>query len=177
MERVNEEWRDIQGFENYQVSNMGNVRSKERVVTQKGHKNNYKRIMKSCLLKPRKQNSGYLIVWLSVNGKSKPYTIHRLVAKAFLAMSDGEVNHKDGDKTNNFVGNLEWVSRSEHIIHSYEKLGRKKSMNKRVLCVETGEVFDSMADAERVKGIPRRSICHVLHGRNKTAGGYTWKQK
>lgn len=172
-----EEWRDIQGIENYQVSNIGNVRSKERVITQKGHKNLYKRVMKSCLLKPRKQNSGYLVVWLSIDGIVKPYTVHRLVAETFLGKKDGDVNHIDGNKTNNSICNLEWVSRSKNIIHSYEKLNHKKPNNKRVVCVETGEVFDSMADAERMKGIDRHSISHVINGRNKTAGGYTWKQK
>lgn len=179
MKRVElvEEWRDIQGLENYQVSNIGNVRSKERVITQKGHKNTYKRVMKSCLLKPRKQNNGYLVVWLSVNGTVKPYTVHRLVAETFLEKTDGEVNHKDGNKTNNRIYNLEWVSHSKNIIHSYEKLNHKKPNNKKVVCVETGEVFDSMADAERMKGINRHSIGHVINGRNKTAGGYTWKQE
>ena len=64
-----EEWREIKDYPNYEVSSLGRVRSKDRLVGQFGHKKNYTRIMKGKVLQPRKQNAGFLVVWLSVEGK------------------------------------------------------------------------------------------------------------
>ncbi|MBQ8969222.1 MAG: NUMOD4 motif-containing HNH endonuclease [Bacteroidaceae bacterium] len=178
MERIElyEEWRDIQGFENYQVSNFGNVRSKQRIIIQKGHKNYFKRVMKSKVLISRKQNSGYLVVWLSVDGVVTPHTVHRLVANAFVEKISGKdfVNHIDGDKTNNNASNLEWVTKSENLEHDYRVLGHRHN-SRSIVCVETGERFPSIREAGRKMNINPICIGHVLSGRNKRAGGYTWK--
>ena len=169
-------WKDVVGYPNYEVSNMGQVRSKERMIEQKGHTNNYTRIMKSRLLRQCKQNGGYHLVWLSNNGQSKPYTVHRLVATAFLPaqVNKNDVNHKNGDKTDNRVENLEWCSRSENIKHAYAELNRVKPHKKKVRCVDTGEVFDSIAQASKATGINKGSISHVINGISKTGGGYKW---
>ena len=172
-----EEWREIKDYPNYEVSNLGRVRSKDRLVGQFGHKKNYTRIMKGKVLQPRKQNAGYLVVWLSVEGKKKAITVHRLVATAFINGFGSDVNHIDGNKTNNRADNLEWVTRSNNIKHAYRVLHRVKHLSKRVICVETGEVFQSMRDAAQAKGINAHSISHVINGRNKTAGGYQWKRE
>ena len=174
--KENEIWKQIEDYPNYEVSNLGNVRSRKRYVTQLGHKEVYTRTMQSKELKPRLQNSGYLIVWLSQDGKAKPFTVHRLVASAFVEGSGNDVNHKDGNKQNNRAENLEWVTRSENLIHAYRQLNRVKPHNQSVVCVETGEVFPSMKEAAKAKGVNAVSIGHVIHGRNKTAGGYTWKR-
>ena len=170
-------WKDVVGYPNYEVSNMGQVRSKERIIEQKGHKKNYTRIMKSRLLKQRKQNCGYHIVWLSNNGKSEAKTVHRLVANAFLGGNHErmEVNHKNGDKSDNRVVNLEWCTRSENLVHAYNKLNRARHWTKRVMCVETGEVFNSIVEASKKTNIGTGSISQVINGRNKTGGGYTWQ--
>lgn len=173
MERI-ELWRDIDNYPNYQVSNYGRVRSKDRLIAQFGHKNVYSRIMREKELKARTQNGGYLLVWLSKDGKVKPHTIHRLVASAFVRGGGNEVNHKDGNKTNNRADNLEWVTRAGNITHSYRQLGHAKPHCKTVKCNETGEVFPSIREAAKAKGINAISIGHNLAGRNKTAGGYTW---
>lgn len=177
VELFNEEWREVQLSPNYEVSNLGRVRSKDRKVTQFGHKKNYTRIMKGRILQPRKQNAGYLVVWLSIDGKKKAITIHRLVAAAFVDGNGNDVNHKDGNKMNNRAENLEWVSRSENIRHAYRVLNRQKHLSKKVLCIETGEVFNSMREAAKAKEVNWVSISHVINGRNKTAGGYTWKRQ
>ena len=118
MERVelfndHEEWREIPEYNNYEVSNFGRVRSKNRIINQFWRKQNYDRIMQGKILKPRKQNGGYLLVWLCKDGKSKAYTVHRLVVKCFVAGNGTDVNHKDGNKENNRADNLEWVNRAE----------------------------------------------------------------
>lgn len=172
-----EEWREIPEYNNYEVSNLGRVRSKNRIINQFGHKQNYDRIMKGKILKPRKQNGGYLLVCLCKDGKSKAYTVHRLVAKCFVAGNGTDVNHKDGNKENNRADNLEWVNRAENIKHAYRCLGHPKTSSVRVICAETGEVFDSLREAGKAKATNPISIGHVLAGRTKTAGGYTWKRK
>lgn len=176
IELFNEEWKPIAGYEDYEVSNYGNVRSKERYITQYGHKKTYTRLMKCHQLKQEKLNSGYFVVQLSKNGKKKAMTVHRLVACAFLGESVLDVNHKDGNKGNNCLENLEFVSRSENLAHAYRKLNRTKTHNKSVICIETGEVFQSMIEAGIAKGVNAHSIGHVINGRYKTAGGYTWKR-
>lgn len=171
-----EQWKDINGYENYQVSSYGRIRSKNRILSQKGHKNIYNRKLDGRILKQRKQNGGYCVVWLSKDGKTKAVTVHRLVACAFLGEKDLDVNHKDGNKENNNIENLEWVTRSRNITHAYRVLKRKKN-SKKIMCVETGEIFNSIKEASQTKNINHVSIGHVLAGRNKTAGGYTWINK
>ena len=102
-----EEWRSIPGYEGlYEVSNLGRVRSVERC-------DRFNRKIVSKILKPN-YVSGYLRVGMYKNKTFKYYLIHRLVAQAFLPNPDNlpEVNHKDEDKSNNRVDNLEWCDRS-----------------------------------------------------------------
>lgn len=114
-----EEWKDIKGYENiYQVSNLGRVKRLSYVVKNPGPRANGSMLkFKEHLLKPRKITHGYLSVMLYKNGVPKNYKIHRLVAQAFIPnlLNLPEVNHKDEDKTNNQVENLEWCT---HIYNS-----------------------------------------------------------
>lgn len=104
-----EEWRDIRGYEGlYQVSNLGRIKSIPRERTKGG------------ILKPLKDRTGYLSVNLYKNGKIKRCKIHRLVANNFL-----EVNHKDGNKLNNNLSNLEYVTKSRNILHRFRTLKQK----------------------------------------------------
>lgn len=130
-----EEWKDVVGFENnYKVSNYGKVISKSRYVNNHG----------TLVLKQEKVMTpsivnGYLQYDLYINGKRCKMYAHRLVAEAFIQNSDNlpEVNHKDGNKKNNFVENLEWCSKAYNQQHAYEnrlllrdELGRLKSPSK-----------------------------------------------
>ena len=99
---INEQWRPVVGFEGlYEISNLGRVKSL-----------NYKRTGKEKILKPNKHRKGYLRVELCRDGKVKHFLIHRLVAIAFLPNPMGftEINHKDENKSNNAISNIEWCS-------------------------------------------------------------------
>lgn len=99
-----EQWKVIQGFENYLVSSLGNVK------TVKG---NFKKVIYD-----NKNSYGYVELWK--NNKGKKFRIHRLVAETFIPnyANKEQVNHIDGDKTNNCVSNLEWVTPKENIRHA-----------------------------------------------------------
>ena len=116
-----EEWRPIEGYEGlYEVSNTGRVRSLDMYV--KSRYGNY-RLHKGKVLSPAKDTNGYLTVILSCNGKHNSIRVHRLVAKTFISNPDNliEVNHKDEDKTNNSVENLEWCDRKYNINYGSRK--------------------------------------------------------
>ena len=105
-----EEWKNIIGYEGlYEVSNTGQVRSLDRYVK---YSNGRIHLHKGKVLSPVKDKYGYLVVCLYCNEKQKIIKIHRLVAQAFIPNPNNlpEVNHKDEDKTNNSVDNLEWCT-------------------------------------------------------------------
>jgi len=146
-----EEWKDIQRYEaHYQVSSFGQVR---RLYNPK-NKKIYGHILKSSINK----SSGYKGVLLSVNAKRKRFSVHRLVAMAFLENPENKpnVNHKDFDKFNNKVENLEWCTQKENAIHSVknghkcnnrgEKHGMSKLTEKQVLSIRQ-EIKTSSANA------------------------------
>ena len=149
-----EEWRDIKGYEGlYKVSNYGRVKSVERTI--KG------RHFQGKILKGGKFSNGYLFVCLRKNGENKNHLTHRLVASAFLEnhMSFTDVNHKDGNKTNNHVDNLEWCSRSYNLEHAV-KIGLMPSQCKirRSVTVKCGEkivTFETMKDCAEFFGFKK----------------------
>ena len=123
-------WKDIKDYEGlYQISNYGNVKSlpKER----RNRRGVY--IQKEKLLSLTNTSTGYKKVELVKDGKRKGFKVHRLVAQAFIPNPDEkpQVNHIDGDKTNNYVDNLEWVTASENSIHAYNTglNSNKKELN------------------------------------------------
>ena len=125
---MNEEWRPIEGYEGlYEVSSYGRVRSVDRYVKSKGE--SYW-LRKGKMLSPAKDKNGYLKVNLSCNGKNNIIRVHRLIAQSFLPNPDNlpEVNHKDEDKTNNNVDNLEWCDRSYNISYG-TRTERQKNTN------------------------------------------------
>ena len=108
---MNEEiWRPIEGYEGlYEVSNTGRVKSLNRYVKGKGESYS---LQKGRVLSPGKDKNGYLFVILTCNGKRKMFLVHRLIAQTFILNPDNlpQVNHKDEDKSNNRVENLEWCT-------------------------------------------------------------------
>lgn len=107
---MEEIWKDIKGYENlYQVSNFGNVRPKARIVESK---NGVVKEINGKILKKWEDKKGYLYVSLCKNGESKNYTVHRLVLTAFIENKDNLpcINHKDENKQNNKLENLEWCT-------------------------------------------------------------------
>lgn len=174
---MNEIWKDIVGYEGlYQISNLGNVKSLD-----------YRRTGKERILKPVTDSVGYLHVVLCKNRKLKTFNIHRLVANAFLENPDhkSDVNHKDEDKTNNCVDNLEWMTRKENINYGThnERVSRSiinhKAISKLVLqFTKNGEFvkeWPSMHQIERELGFYNCNISQCCNGKRKTAHGYVWK--
>lgn len=107
------EWRKIPGYENYIISTQGDV---VRIMTQKGkpvRRNKH----------PSDNGLGYRVVVLSKDGKRAMFRVHRLVMLTFCGASEQEVNHKDGNKANNCLDNLEYISRGDNVRHASQQLG------------------------------------------------------
>jgi hypothetical protein len=178
---VMEIWKPIRNYEDsYEVSNQGRVRSKDRYTpTWNGQ------VFKKGVVKTLNEDKdGYYKIWLSKDSKKKPFFVHRLVADAFLDNADELpiVNHKDGDKKNNDVSNLEWCTRSHNDKHAFQHGLRKANdggTSKKVVKIdpETDEiitVYDSMSAAARVNDITVQSISYCANGKQKIAKGFKW---
>lgn len=123
-------WKDVEGFEGYyQISSMGRVRSLDRQITCIAFGKVQVRMQRGRVLKGSVCSSGYPIVHLYQDCERVNVMVHRIVAKHFLDKVDGKdfVNHKDGNKLNNFAENLEWVTKSENTLHAIDNGLLKKS--------------------------------------------------
>ena len=165
-----EKWVDIDDYKgNYQVSNWGRFRSLDRELTRKG-----------VLLKPSSHSNGYLFLRLSKKGKASYFSCHRLVGKYFV---DGykeelDINHKDGNKTNNYYKNLEWSTRAANINHAFKTgLINRSSISVPVRCINLKTKdqmhFKSIREAER-NGFIQSSISACINGKQKTHKGFKW---
>lgn len=171
---MKEDWRPVVGFEGkYLVSNFGAVKS----LRYEGHA-----VERELCQATDSKGLGYKSVYLySKQAKRCFKLVHQLVASAFIPNPNGyrEVNHIDGDPSNNRVDNLEWCTRSQNILHASKVLKKPmaRKFSKKVLCIETGEIFESGHAAAKAKGLCRHSISCVLgpKAKSKTAGGYHWK--
>ena len=194
-------WKDIEGYEgHYKISSFGRVYS-----------------IKSGILLKQQNKKGYLVSCLCKNGKFKYIPTHRLVALNFIPNPENlpHVNHKDENKQNNCVSNLEWCTveyninygtRTERATKSntdsghFKKLAKdlkeagffeertrklrengkykemsdnlRKLLSKKIKCIETGKVYDSMISASRDLNIPQGSISNCCNGKRKSAHGY-----
>lgn len=123
-----EVWKDIEGYEGiYQISSLGRVKSCDRYTPKKNGRMRHEKEKLRALIDVH----GYLYCELWINNTHKRYAIHRLVAGAFIPNPENkpEVNHKDGNKKNNVVDNLEWVTYSENNLHAF-KLGLMKAYDR-----------------------------------------------
>ena len=177
-------WKDIPLYENYQVSSLGNVKSLK--------------FGKEKMMKQSISNNGYCQVHLCKEGKSKTYLVHRLVAQAFLDNSDNlpQVNHKDENKQNNTIENLEYCTAKYNINYGdslkkrirtnvkngiYDKIGKinKKNFSKPINQYTKEGIFikkwDCIMDVQRELGFDNRQISNCLKHRQKTAKGYVWQ--
>lgn len=152
------EWRNIPSCdERYYVSSDG------RVLGANG------------LLKPVRGKDGYLRCNIAQDGKFRLWLVHRLVAEAFIPNQDNkpEVNHIDGNKANNNVSNLEWVTREENIRHAHKVL--RKMGDKPVLNADTGDIYTSLTEAADAIGLSGAGLISDAIKRNGKAGGFRWK--
>ena len=166
MNMKGEIWKDIENYEGYyMVSNMGRIKSL-----------NYRHTGKEGILKGNDNGDGYLQVKLLKDDKGKNYKIHRLVAQAFLDNSNNlpEVNHRDENKQNNCVQNLEWCDRAYN--NNYGT--RTEKTCKPVFSVdkESGLImwWQSANEAERCTGINHSNIIKCCQGKRKSVGNHTW---
>ena len=157
-------WRPIKGYEGYyEVSNSGEIKSLERTIIVSGRS----RKLKEKILKPKINNDGYVHIQFSRNGCYSTFTVHRLVAEAFLEIPDDKVfvNHINGNKLDNNVQNLEWVTRSENMQHAF-KLGLCSKRNRRVRILDkcSGAKYNSMKEAATINGIKYHTLKKYLNG-------------
>lgn len=176
-----EMWKDIPGYEGlYAASTYGRVAALEKTYYAG---NGVKKHKKAHILKFVKNGDGYLKTALSKGGKRKDPRLHQLVAVTFLPNPENkpEVNHKDLNKENNHLWNLEWNTRSENNKHAFDNGAndvRKYVDGNRpsILCIdiETGIFYDSIKEAAKAKGINKVSMEAMLRGRyrNKTSIRY-----
>ena len=171
---MKEEWRDIIGYEGYyQVSNLGRVRGIDRIDSSG-------RLIKGKIKNIRHTHDGYCITSLSKNNIKKNYRVHRLVAQAFIPNPNNlpEVNHKDENKDNNAVDNLEWCDGKYNVNYGTGIERRIKKQGKPVIAInkENGLIltFDNMSEASRILNINRSNLTAVINKNNRTAGGYYW---
>lgn len=151
-------WKDLGylGYENYLISNYGNIKHR--------YKGNF--------LKPTLNTRGYYVVSLSKNGIVKKVKIHRLVAYSFCK-GDNKlvVNHIDGNQLNNYYLNLEWVTQSYNLEHAFN-IGKTPKYKKKVKCIELNIIFNSSYDASKVLNLSQGAISNVCSGVRKTSGNY-----
>ena len=170
----------------YKVSNKGRIKT----IDLKNNK-------KVKILKLKKDSRGYYYITMVIKGERKNFRVHRLVAETFIPNTDNKpcVDHINTIKTDNRVQNLRWVTHKEnmhnetteqHVSNAIKgrkyseeakrnmRIGQEKYM-KKIICVETGDIYISIKEASKQTGINHGNISAVCNGKRKTTGGYRWK--
>lgn len=164
-----EKWKKVKGYESYEISTYGNIKSLKN--------NNIK------ILKPSKSNSGYLQIVLCKDGKTKNHFIHRLVAENFIENKNNysEINHKDENKLNNHIDNLEWCTRLYNM--NYGNVKSKISNSRKIKVVKMMKdgsvikIYESIKAAAKENKVKETNIvkcCKNIKG-YKMCGGYKWR--
>lgn len=178
-------WKEMPDYEGlYLISNKGRVKSCSRIKNSGGR---FEYLSKEKMLKPSISKDGYLSVYLCKNGKMKYHALHRLVAIAFIP-NDGklsDVNHKDENKLNNVVENLEWCSKAYNTKYGTRTQRTSRRIQQFTKNGEYIQTFNSVKEASRTLGIGSSNIHHcavnkeiIKNGKSyicRTAGGFIWK--
>ncbi|MCK9370513.1 HNH endonuclease [Candidatus Dojkabacteria bacterium] len=154
------EYIQIPGLKKYLINKNGDVWS----------------LLSNKVLKKTLSSSGYLTVSIGEFPEQPNYFIHRLVAITFIPNPENKpfVNHKDGNKLNHSIENLEWVTRLENVRHAF-RTGLYDSCMKAVRCIETGIEYKSISSAGKSLDIFPGSITKQIQGKRHTAGGFTFE--
>lgn len=175
-------FKDVVDFENYKVNKQGVLISKSRVSIQKNGKSYH---VKERIMKPQIDNTGYIVFCLRNDKKeSKKVYLHRILCELFLENPENKpcVNHKDGVKYNNSLSNLEWCSYKENNIHAFDnglqksgkehhfygKEGKFCHNSKKIICNDSGKVFDSLTEASLFFNISKSHLSNILKGIRKS---------
>ena len=174
----NEIWKDILNFPDYQVSNLGRVKSLERKIVRK---NNYIYSQKEHIMKLTINKNGYYYVSLKKDNKTKTILVHRLVAQTFIPNPDNlpEVNHINEDKMDNRYCNLEWCTNIYNENYGTGKI-RAGELHKKAVIQYSDDnnficKFNSGIEAEKVTNIDNASISRCCYGKQTKAGNYYWR--
>lgn len=172
-----EEWRIIEEFPNYYISNLGNIKRRDGFAMKQKTENGYKRI------------------GLTKNGEQSMRFVHRLVAAAFIPNPKNlpQVNHINENKADNCVENLEWTSsanntnygtrnqrvsekmKNKPLTEEHKKKLSESAKKRKVENLDTGEIFNSLKEAGDSVKLTYQSVAAVCRGVRPTAGGYRWK--
>lgn len=182
---IQPQWKDIVGYENeYQINQFGEIRTLK----------DSPKLKKYDVLKPQiSKRNGYVYQMLYKNGKEKLLRVHRLVAMVFLPNPNNlpQVNHKDGNKQNNSVDNLEWCEQSDNMKHAYKNrlqipsenqrkaiINTNKLKQKKVCQIKDGEIintFSGISEASRQTKISISCISRCCNLKRKSTNGYEWR--
>lgn len=166
-------WETYPDYDFIEVSNFGNVRTKDRYVKTK----NGQRFVKGRILKQYSNDHGYMYVTFRVDGKIVHLRVQRVVATCFIPNLDNlpEVNHKDNNRTNNAASNLEWCTGSYNCQYR-EKYGKASGRPVIAIKPETSDVFwfESQHEAARQLGFAYQNVGAIINGKQNTAGGYSF---
>lgn len=162
-----EKWLPVKGYEGfYEISDHGKVRSVKR---------------RGYIMSPYKNNGGYLCIRLSKDNKKKSFTVHRLVAEAFIPNPENlpQINHKNENKTYNLVENLEWCDCRYNLMYGSLPEKRKKLYGQAVCMYDKHgrflKTFRSAREAERQLGVSHNSILKCCKGESYFAGSFLWR--
>ena len=179
MKKENEIWKVIPNYENYEASNFGRIRSIDRVVKRDRYTT---RKIKGKILQQFAKNSGYLQVNLSKNSKIETKTVHRLVAITFLENTNNytDVNHKDENKHNNNVSNLEWCNYEYNNTYKDIHLRRNKDNTTRKVIqydLDMNEIkrWDSIIEAANNFNTHSSNIMKCCIGERNHVNGFKWR--
>ena len=180
-----ENWKQIDGYKPiYQVSNLGRIRSLARTTNANGglfHR-------KERMLKYSKSRLGYLLVYLYTdNGKKRTVPVHQVVARAFIPNPENkpEVDHKDGNKANNTVDNLRWVTHQENCANPLTAIKQRnyfeeRAKHKKTIAAYTQSgklvgIWPTITMAAKETNTCRHSISYAANGKYKSANNLIWK--
>lgn len=175
-----EQWRPIKNYEGiYEISNLGNVKSLARTIIKKDGK---KQTFKERILNKRHNGYGYYQVGLNSKGKRVYFYIHRLVGEAFIDNPNDlpQINHINGNKEDNFVNNLEWISAKDNTIHSWktglskgrENHGMSKLTNNEVLEIRKKYLSKNYSQRKLAKeySVSQKTIYNIINKKQWKVG-------